>query len=103
MAQLRLADTRTLGRTAQRVALLGGDLVVRVTLVCGCLPARVGLLHGDIVLGVGSDTIDFSVSLHLCQCGVGFLYADILGIPGKVVTPLLRDVVSRFGAYNARI
>src|SRR5206468_1188719 len=48
-------------------------------------------------------TVDLSVSLYLRPRRVGFLYADILGIAGKVVALLLRDVVSRFGACNARI
>jgi hypothetical protein len=48
VAQFGFADTRVLGRTAQGVALLHSDLVIRVALVLLCLLACVGLLHRSL-------------------------------------------------------
>src|SRR5437016_1075703 len=86
VAQFGVADTRALGRAAQRVALLDSDLVIRITLVLRCLLARVGLFHGRILLRVGSYAVDLGVALGLDQRRVRFLNAHVLGIARNIVT-----------------
>src|SRR6266404_2068855 len=103
VAELGVADTRALGRTAQAVALLDSDLVIRITLVLRCLLARVGLFHGRILLRVGGYAVDLGVGLGLDQRGVCFLNADVLGIAGKIVAFFLGDTVGRFGTRGTRV
>src|SRR5690349_9321834 len=61
VTKLGVLDAGILGRAAQAVALLDGNLVVRVALVGFRLPARLGLFRRGIVARVGRDRLDLGV------------------------------------------
>src|SRR6185312_15244339 len=103
VARLRVLDALILRGAAHRIALLGGNLVLRVARILARVRTRVGSLVGGHVARAAVDLRDFGVGLGLRMRSLRLLHADVLLVARHVVAFFLRDVVVGVGLRNARV